>query len=175
MLAWFGIGQLALSGAAAIERDGLARGRRAPAWTLADAAGQAHSSPPAAASLQLILFADHSLRAFPSVVDGLQELSQPGDLEIVILTRGASEGAAELAWQLGLDGITVLAGSPKLYGDYNVRVMPFASFVDQAGLVRASSLVNHDWQLVKLRQVAGMPPAADQDAELPRPAFRLAV
>jgi hypothetical protein len=33
--------------------------------------------------------------------------------------------------------------------------------VDEAGLARASSLVNHDWQLAKLRQVAAIPLAAD--------------
>ncbi len=38
-----------------------------------------------------------------------------------------------------------------------MRVGPFAIFVDAAGQVRASSLVNHDWQLGKLRQLAGLP------------------
>jgi hypothetical protein len=40
--------------------------------------------------------------------------------------------------------------------------MPFVIFVDSAGLVRGSSLVNHDWQLIKLRQVAAIPPGDDE-------------
>jgi hypothetical protein len=151
-----GVGQIALSGADAIERDGLARGQRAPCWSLADSRGAVRTSPPGS-QLQLIVFADHSLKSFPSVVAGLRELSHRGDVEIVILTRGRREGADALIGQLGLGRIAVLAGSAALYGRYNVRVMPFAIFVDSAGLVRASSLVNHDWQIAKLHQVADIP------------------
>ncbi|HYK30888.1 MAG TPA: hypothetical protein VEV63_02965 [Streptosporangiaceae bacterium] len=156
-----GVGQIALSGADAIERDGLARGKPAPRWSLADSRGVVRTSPPAS-QLQLIVFADHSLKSFPSVVAGLRELSHRGDVEIVILTRGRHEGAEALIGQLGLGAVAVLAGSAAIYGRYNVRVMPFAIFVDSAGLVRASSLVNHDWQIAKLRQVAEIPLEADE-------------
>jgi len=183
VLAWFGMGQLALSGSGALERDGIGRGRRAPAWSLADSEGNVHSSPPAGGTLQLLLFADHSLKSFPSVLDGLRQLTdvestdvESTDLEIVVVTRGPGEGAAELLGQLGLRSMPVLAGSPRLYGQYNVRVMPFAIFVGSDGLVRASSLVNHDWQLVKLCQIAAIPPAEDgPGAARRRRAFGLAV
>lgn len=160
-LALLGVGHLQLSGSDARERDGLARGQRAPAWSLPGADGQAVSSPPSSPSrpLQLIVFADHSLKSFPSVVAGLRDLyaRHADDTEIVILTRGSAEHARPLLRELGLGGIAVLNGSPALYGQYNVRVMPFAIFVDAAGRVKASSLVNHDWQLAKLRQVAAIP------------------
>ncbi|HXP20672.1 MAG TPA: hypothetical protein VN840_13600 [Streptosporangiaceae bacterium] len=166
LLAILGVGQLALSSVDAIERDGLARGQRAPSWSQADSAGVLRRSPPSA-PLQLIVFADHSLKSFPSVVAGLRELRggtpavtadpDPADLEIVILTRGPSENAELVLGQLGLAGIPVLAGSPARYAGYNVRVMPFAIFVDSAGRVRASSLVNHDWQVRKLGQIAALP------------------
>ncbi len=158
VLALLGTGQLALSGPDALERDGLPRGQAAPAWSLPDASGTRYTSPPAA-PLQLVVFADHSLRSFPSVADGLRSLRDQGDgdLEIVILTRGGAEHSRPLLGKLGLDGIAVLPGTAAIYGRYNVRVMPFAIFVDSAGLVRASSLVNHDWQLVKLRQIAALP------------------
>jgi hypothetical protein len=55
---------------------------------------------------------------------------------------------------LGLGGVPVLVGSPSLYGRYNVRVMPFMIVVDAAGVVRGSSLVNHDWQVDRLCQIA---------------------
>jgi len=163
-LALIGVGHLALSGSDALERDGLARGQLAPAWSLPGADGVAVASPPQSPSrpLQLIVFADHSLKSFPSVVAGLRDLraghaGHGGDLEIVILTRGSAEHARPLLRELGLGGIAVLNGSSALYGKYNVRVMPFAIFVDAAGRVKASSLVNHDWQLAKLRQVAAIP------------------
>lgn len=173
LLALLGLGQLALSGADALERDGLARGMTAPAWSLADDAGVVRASPPAR-GMQLIVFADHCLASFPSVVAGLRGLRDersggPGEaaepeLEIVVLTRGRGRAtqAGPALGRLGLDGIPVLAGSPARYAAYNVRVMPFAIFVDSAGRVRASSLVNHDWQLAKLSQVAAIPLQPDE-------------
>jgi hypothetical protein len=156
VLAVLGAAHVYLSGPEAIERDGLARGRRAPRWSLADSAGTGHQSPPAR-PLQLVLFADHSLRSFPSVVDGLRALIGDPDLEIVILLRQRNDLAEPLLRMLGLDGVSVLTGSAALYAAYNVRVGPFAIFVDSVGQVRASSLVNYDWQLAKLRQLADLP------------------
>jgi hypothetical protein len=175
VLAVLGAAHVYLSGPEAIERDGLARGRPAPRWSLADSAGTVRHSPPAR-PLQMIVFADHSLKSFPSVVDGLRELIARGDpdLEVVVLLRQRNElaepllrmllaqpappaGPADLPQTPSLDGVPVLTGTPALYAAYNVRVGPFAIFVDAAGQVRASSLVNHDWQLGKLRQLAGLP------------------
>ena len=153
VLALLGIGQLALSGSAALERDGLARGTAAPAWELPDVTGVIRRSPPGQA-LQLIMFADHSLRSFPSVVAGLRALDRAG-LEIVIMTRGQAEQSRDALAQLGLADTELITGSAARYASYNIRVMPFAIFVDSAGQVRASSLVNHDWQLARIRQVAG--------------------
>ncbi len=118
--------------------------------------------------MQLIVFADHSLKSFPSVVAGLRALRDrvAAELEIVILTRSGSDDAAAAVGQLGLADLPVVAGSPARYGDYNVRVMPFAIFVGSDGIVRASSLVNHDWQVTKLWQVAQIPVDADDDARL---------
>lgn len=166
LLALLRVAHMMLSGAGALKQDGLARGRPAPPWTLADPAGVLFSSPPDR-PLQMIVFADHGLKSFPSVVAGLRALLDDTDLEIVIVTRGPAAAAVPLLASLGLAGVPVLAGSPRLYASYNVRVMPFVIVVDAAGVVRGSSLVNHDWQLATLRRVAAIPP--DQD-EIPAPA-----
>ncbi len=160
VLALLGVAHLRLSAPEAIERDGLATGMRAPAWRLPDSAGVMHGSPPAG-PLQLIVFADHSIKSFPPVLEGLRELlaADPGT-EVVLLLRQPNEIAEPLLAELGLGGMTVLTGSPGLYADYNVRVGPFLIFVDSAGLVRGSSLVNYAWQVAKLRQLAGLPVTA---------------
>ncbi len=162
LMLMLGTANVYLSGPAAIEHDGLARGRPAPRWSLPDSAGAVHTSPPAR-PLQLVVFADHSLKSFPSVVDGLRELiaSDP-DLEIVVLLRTRSDLAGPMLEMIGLGDVPVLTGSPALYAGYNVRVGPFAIFVDSAGRARASSLVNHDWQVAKLRQLAGLDISADE-------------
>jgi len=156
VLALFGVTHVSMSGAEAIERDGLAPGMQAPVWSLVDSAGRVVRSPPRA-PLQLIMFTDHSLKAFPSVVDGLHELMTQERLEIVVLTRHRNELAEPVLRTIGLDGISVLTGSPSLYAAYHVRVIPFAIFVDSAGRVRASSLVNEAWQVTKLLQLADLP------------------
>jgi hypothetical protein len=159
VLGLLGVAHVRLTRPEAIERDGLAPGMRAPRWTLADSAGRPHTSPPAQ-PLQLVLFADHSLKSFPSVVDGLRELlADGGGLEVVMLLSRPNHIAEPLIRELGLGEITVLAGSRALYAEYNVRVGPFLIFVDSAGLVRASSLVNHAWQVAKLHQLARLPVA----------------
>ena len=157
ILAVLGVAQVKLSGPDSIARDGLAVGRPAPHWIRTDQDGNARCSPPAR-SLQLIVFADHSLKSFPSVLEGLRELVAADDqVEVVLLLRRPNAIVAPLLTELGLGRVSVLTGSPRLYAQYNVRVGPFLIFVDAAGLVRASSLVNHSWQVAKLRQLAGLP------------------
>lgn len=163
VLAILGAGQLGLTGTDALARDGLARGQRAPAWTLPGQDGRLRHSPPAS-GLQFIVFADHSLRSFPSVVAGLRALLADDDIEILVLTRGTAGHAARAIAVLGLGDAAVVDGSAGLYAKYNVRVMPFAVVVDQAARVRASSLVNHDWQVAKLAQVATIPIGPDERA-----------
>jgi hypothetical protein len=169
VLALFGVTHVSMSGAEAIERDGLAPGIHAPVWSLTDLTGTVVRSPSCSA-LQLIMFTDHSLKSFPSVVDGLHEVMADERLEIVVLTRRRNELAEPVLRSIGLDGIPVLTGSPALYAAYNVRVTPFAIFVDSAGRVRASSLVNQAWQVTKLRQLADLP--LEPEYLAPRGRFR---
>jgi hypothetical protein len=163
VLAVLGTAQLGLAGSEALERDGLARGQRTPAWTLPGQDGRPRSSPPSS-GLQFIIFADHSLKSFPSVVAGLRALVADDDIEIVVLTRGAARHASQVIGELGLGDAAVLDGSAALYARYNVRVMPFAVVVDEAGRVRACSLLNHDWQVGKLAQLAAIPIGLDERA-----------
>jgi hypothetical protein len=155
-----------LAGSRAIAEDGLRRGSHAPRWSLTDNSGQLTHSPPRTNSVQLILFSDHSLKSFPSVADGLRALADGAPPpEIVVLTRHASDIAVPVLEILGLGRVPVVTGSPALYGKYNVRVMPFVIAVDSAGQVRASSLVNHAWQIDKLWRLAQIAPEPGE----PRP------
>jgi hypothetical protein len=101
VLALFGVTHVSMSGAEAIERDGLAPGIHAPVWSLTDSTGTGVRSPPRS-PLQLIMFTDHSLKSFPSVVDGLREVMADERLEIVVLTRRRNELAAPVLRSIGL-------------------------------------------------------------------------
>jgi hypothetical protein len=155
-LAIFPITALYMTRREALERDGLAPGIRVPRWTLSDSAGRTYHSKPAR-GFQLVMFTDHSLLSWQSVADGLRDLRAEPDLEIVFLLDRHNEIAERVFAFLGLGEIPVLAGSQALWARYNVRVAPFAIFVDDRGYARASSLVNHDWQLAKLWQIAQLP------------------
>lgn len=152
-----------LTGSRAIMDDGLSRGAAAPAWSLADSSGEVVCSPPQKKPFQLIMFADHSLKSFPSLIEGLHDLIMHAapQLEIVVLMRRPSDIAEPLLRLLGLAEVPVVTGSSTLYGKYNVRVIPFAIFVDSGGQVRGSSLVNHAWQLDRLWRLANVAPDPD--------------
>lgn len=152
-----------LSGGRALARDGLPRGSVAPTWALTDTAGKMVCSPPVNNPLQLIVFTDHSLKSFPSLAAGLRTLLiTDRQLEIVVLMRRPSDLAKRVLQLLDLSELPVLTGSSKLYGKYNVRVIPFGIFVDLDGRVRASSLINDAWQIDKLWQLASVVPGADE-------------
>jgi hypothetical protein len=152
-----GITHVEMSGSKGIERDGLHRGVPAPNWSLVDSSGREVRSPPIR-GLQLIIFADHSLKSFPSVVEGLRTLPRgTSELEVVVLLRTQNAIAQPVLRLLGLDGIPVVTGTSSLYGRYNVRVMPWLMFVDSAGRVRSSSIVNHAWQINRLWRLACVP------------------
>lgn len=162
-LAILKITDLALSGSEGIQRHGLHRGVRAPRWSLADSSGITRNSPPAT-PLQLIVFADHSLKSFPSLIDGLTELmrSTPRSaLEVVVLLRGENRIAEPFLRLLGITDASVVTGSASLYARYNVRVMPWIMFVDSSGVVRASSLVTDAWQIERLWRLARVPVTPD--------------
>jgi hypothetical protein len=160
-----GITHIDMSSSEGIERDGLHRGIPAPTWSLPASSGRDVRSPPSS-GLQLILFADHSLVSFPSVVDGLKSLRREApELEIVLLLQTQNTIAAPALRLLGLDGISVVTGSSSLYGRYNMRAMPWLMFVDSSGRVRCSSIVNHAWQIDKLWRLARVPLA---EATVPR-------
>jgi hypothetical protein len=152
-----------LAGSRAIAEDGMRRGSYAPHWSLTDSWGQPQHSPPRANSLQLIVFSDHSLKSFPFVADGLRTVAAAASPpEIVMVTRHPSDIAVGVLEVLGLGSIPVVTGSPALYGKYNVRVMPFVIAVDSAGRIRASSLVNHAWQIEKLWRLARIDISPDE-------------
>lgn len=151
-----------LSGGRGVAGDGLRRGASAPTWTLEEASGAVVSSPPSNASLQLIIFTDHSLKSFPSVAEGIRQLIESDPtLEIVVLMRAASELAKPVLTILGLGEVPLVTGSPALYARYNVRVLPFMTFVDESGHARASSLVNETWQIERLWKLAKVDPRND--------------
>jgi hypothetical protein len=154
VLALVSVGRFALGGSAGLLGDGLGPGSRAPRWSGTDQRGRRWSVP-SGERWQLLLFADHSLGAFPELLPALDGPGDdPDDPEIVVLARAATAGKAVAAMpRLGLE-LPVVGVPERLYGRYNVRVMPWAMFVDPTGIVWGSSLVNRSWKVEKLGVIA---------------------
>lgn len=152
--AFVAMGRLVLSGRTGLEGDGIEPGRRAPTWSSTDQ-GSHRRQVPSGDRWQMLIFTDHSLSGFPSVVEGLsQMLGRPAAPEVIVVADETTSGTAVHALPLlGLD-VPVVGVPTHVYHQYNVRVMPWVFFVDPAGAVQASSLVNHAWQLEKLWAIA---------------------
>ncbi len=154
VLAIVRIGLLRLESPLGIMRDSLPMGAAAPTWRLPDLAGHARATP--AGKWQLLVFADHSLREFPELVEGIKELCehQPG-LEALMLPSRHPDLAAQTAAAMGLD-IPVVPVDRDFYWRHNVRVMPFFLVLDPDGVVRSGGLADHQegfsiiWRLSKL-------------------------
>ena len=83
-------------------------------------------------------FADHSLREFPDVVDGMRMLDDHHDDDVIVVAR---EYARDVVGALPGLGLTcpIVVVPESLYHRYNVRVMPFLVIVDPDGKVQAST------------------------------------
>jgi hypothetical protein len=154
LFAFLTVGRIVLSGSAGLKGDGLVPGRTAPRWSAKDQRGQRHELG-SGGRWQMLVFTDHSLSAFPSVVDGIVRMAdRPAAPDVLVVADQArAETAVRGLTRLGID-VPVLAVPVRVYHQYNVRVLPWVFFVDPGGTVRASSLVNASWQLEKLWVIA---------------------
>lgn len=164
VLAFFGLGLARLHGRAGIRREGLLPGARAPRWRLRDVEGVVHSTP--AAHWQLLVFTDHSLREFPGVVSGLRALvSGEGAPEALVVTRARPEFVHQTLAMLDLD-LPAIPVTDTFYTRHNVRVMPFATFIDPEGVVRAAGLVNVHDTVLRMWEIAQVRPATGSNAAM---------
>jgi hypothetical protein len=126
-----------------IAGDGRPVGTMAPAWRLEDMGAQTHTVPDTR-KWQLLLFTDHSIITFPSLIVGLRllrsQLSATG--KILIMSRHPAITRAVIE-EVDLD-LPVIAVDDVFYRRYRVRVLPFAVAVDPQGVVREVGLVNDE-------------------------------
>lgn len=149
LLAILRIGFMRLESRLGIFRDGLPRDGRAPAWQLADTEGAVRKSP--GESLQLLVFADHSLREFPALASALSAIDANREAEVLLLTKAPSDVVTAVIRALGLQ-FPIISVDAKVYNAYNVRVLPVVIAVERDGRVRQSGLVN---SLEGVRMVLG--------------------
>lgn len=125
--------------------DGLPVGSRAPEWGAYDTDGDWHSVP-SRSRWQVLVFADHSLEHFPSVVGGLNDFASDRSREVVVVPNRPPEIVVPALKTLGL-ALPIVPVEAQFWFAHNVHAMPFVIVVDADGVVRANSLLNQDYQL----------------------------
>lgn len=145
-----------LSSSIGIARDGFPPGKAVPAWSLPDLDGHLRVTP-ADDHWQLLVFADHSLEAFPGLISGMHTLAQSvQELEVVVISQRGEEDCRATARELNLQ-VPVVPVDPAFYDRFRVRVMPFTFFLDPQGIVRWVGLLNTEEQLLHAWRMAQVP------------------
>ena len=161
-LGFVGLGLVRLESRLGVEGDGIAVGGEAPRWALEDSEGLLRFSPPAAGWM-MVLFADHSLREFPGVVEGINALRDEPDLTIVMATRANPAAARFFVEAMNLP-VALLPVDSRFYRDHKVRVMPFVQIIDASGRVQANGLVNRPETVLRMWEYAQRGPAGNGTA-----------
>mgnify|MGYP001271790443 CR=1 FL=1 len=158
LLALVRTGFARLESSVGLWKDGLAVGKNAPPWTLTDTAGKLQRIP-SHHHWQLLLFTDHSLMSFPSVLVGINHLVDfAHDLEVLVLISQDRKFCQSIARELRLLA-PVVPVDQTFYQRYGVRVMPFVTLLDPNGIVRWVGLINteaqlfHTWKMVRATTV----------------------
>jgi hypothetical protein len=121
-------------------RDGLRAGRLAPAMRATDSRGRPTSIP--SGRWMALVFSDHSLKEFPGLMAGIKSIQDLG-VEVVVVTKLLPDSIGRL---IALIPATtqIVSVSDEFYWSYNVRAMPFVTFVDPRGYIRSSGIVNYE-------------------------------
>lgn len=143
------LGTAQLRSPEAIAHDGPRPGRRAPAVDVTTIDGAPLIVP--AGRRQILVFADHSLIDFEELL-ALLRSGDRADLPEVVVLGAHDQTSAELLSGLDLAVPTALVPHA-IYGQYRVRVMPYAVVVGADGKVVTRGLVNTPFRLRHLAQV----------------------
>lgn len=147
LLAIVRIGLARLNSIFGIARDGFPPGKAVPSWSLPDVEGHLRITP-AGDHWQLLVFADHSLEAFPELISGMHHLSRNAqELEVLVISQDSPEVCRDTAKNLDLQ-VPIVPVDPAFYDRFRVRVMPFTFFLDPNGIVRWIGVFNTDEKLV---------------------------
>jgi peroxiredoxin len=147
-----------LSDRDAISRDGIAVGRRAPAFEGIDSTGNKTALADLLGQWVVLIFAAPACQICMKLVPQLTNLRDAlkGEAKILVALRADAEVVADYEYATG-GVLPVLAiGNRRVAERYNVRVSPFVHVLDARGVVRAKGLVNDTDQLEHLLMEAGI-------------------
>jgi methylamine dehydrogenase accessory protein MauD len=138
------LGIMYLGTAEGVSRDGLARGARAPDFSLTDQYGQPQRLSSYRGTPVLLLFGSPHCSPCRILLPQLHDWArQHSDIKVLWLNSASAEESKRFVEETGAT-LPVAPYSPEenLLDKYKVRVTPFLFIVDENGVVRAKGLVN---------------------------------
>jgi hypothetical protein len=151
-LAFVHVGALRFHSRLGRAHDGFEPGATAPTWRERDTDGAVHEVP-SRSYWQLLVFADHALVRFPSVVEELRHMATDPRREVILLPSRAAEVVLPTFRSLDLR-IPVVPVTSRFWHDHNVHASPFVLVLDEEGVVQINSLVSEGSQLRHLWRLA---------------------
>jgi len=138
------LGIMYLGTAEGVSRDGLARGTRAPDFSLTDQYGHAQRLNSYKGKPVLLLFGSPHCSPCRLLLPQLDEwVRQHQDVGAVWLNSASPEESLRFVSETGAQlPVAPYAPEDNLLDKYKVRVTPFLFMVDENGIVRAKGLVN---------------------------------
>ncbi|HYZ78291.1 MAG TPA: redoxin family protein [Gaiellaceae bacterium] len=150
-------GLMSLGTLEGVQRDGLAVGDRTVAIIGVKPNGLDGSWSPSPTRPSLLLFAAPDCEPCRAVFPDINELADTGDMDVAVVTDGPQEQAEALGKHITSNNITVLADDASgAFGNYRVRVTPFAFVIGEDGRVRAKGLCNDPLRIRELLDAAGL-------------------
>jgi hypothetical protein len=150
-------GLISLGTLEGVQRDGLAVGDGAVAIIGVKPNGNDGSWSPSRVRPSLLLFATPDCEPCRVVLPDMNELADTANIDIAIVTDGPQEQAEALGKHVTSKNVTVLTDDASgAFGNYRVRVTPFAFVIGDDGRVRAKGLCNDPLRIRELLDAAGL-------------------
>jgi len=165
LLVYRHFGLSALGTLEGVQRDGLAVGEEAREITGVDADGKSFVWVPGVPTF--LLFAAPECQPCAEVLPSVNRLAEVGprlDLAVLAVVAGAGESATRMREKYRLRFPVTAEDGGEIFGDYRVRVTPFAFVIGEDGRVRAKGLCNSVSRIHDLLEAGGMEALAQEVA-----------
>lgn len=152
------LGLMYLGTAQGIARDGLAVGKRAPAFTATGLAGEQVSLADFRGQRLLMVFGSSNCTPCKNLIPHLNVFAaeRDADLRVLFLSRGDVEDARRFAGEHDIRVPVAAHPDDSLPDTYQARVTPFAFLIDGEGTILAKGLANTREHLDMLLHMGGL-------------------
>jgi len=151
------LGVIYLGTAQGVARDGLAAGKRAPDFALADLDGRGVSLADFRGLPLVLVFGSPTCGPCRQLIPDLNAFASEhrGELRVLFLSRGEADDSRRFAAELDIRVPVATHPDEELPERYKARVTPFAFYIDGEGVIQSKGLTNNREHLDLLVRMGG--------------------